>query len=204
MSIADDTIADVIALIERPDLVVQARNMMRRALLQFHNADNFARDMVELDIPVLVTDTARSDSLPLRFRQLARISALKDGVCIAHDFKERKGELLKDYFGFLVPNTWMVLGNNLRLNWLGGADTIRITYYSYPEWLVTGNVGEETVTCDSWILQEYDQGVMFATLSLLGMGVDKIEEANRWAASAEKARRELIATYSTTGLSDND
>lgn len=203
MSRADDIVQDAIDLLERPDLHSLAVRMLRRALLEFHGCDNFDRDKVILDVAVSLTAVELSEALPVGFRSLFSITGLRADEVIVEQFKERRGEVLRDYFGYKEGKTWMLLGSNLNLRWDCSLDTIRLGYYGYPTWSTADdldNPGQLLITTDSWIVNEFDEGLLYKTLVNMAMGVDKGEEAARWEVKVREAKAALIRNYGVSGL----
>jgi hypothetical protein len=205
MSLADDIVQDAIDLIERPDLRSLATRMLRRAVLEWHGCDAFDRDRVSLDIAVATTAVEYSDTLPERFRMLEAVEGLLADVVVAEaaQFKERRGEVLRDYFGYKHGKTWSLLGNNLNFRWDTNLDTLRLTYLGFPTWTTEPSEDDpdvELITTDSWIVREYDKGLLYATLMNMTMGVDKSAEATSWKNLAEQAKNELIRNYGNSGV----
>lgn len=199
MSLADDIVSDAILLIERPDLQQLAQRMFVRVLLEWHGAADFFRDITSASYEVAEGEFTVSGDLPLKFRKLVTIEGMANGFpVIEHaEFRETKGQVLRDYYGFRHPNTWNTIGNNFAAKFCRPVDSIVIGYLTFPQCdLVTDEEsGTVSIVTNSWIVQEYSKGLMFGILALMALGTDKSPEASSWAALAAQDKQTLIANY---------
>lgn len=132
------------------------KDAIRRAILSCHAAAHFERDLVEYNFASFAVDTSTykyTDSLPVRFREEhpkePLIAFYTDGSKFKA-FTKSTEEVLLDYFQFKTPNTYMIIGNQIIINYPGQPSAIHLKYFGFP----AIDMGAETT--DSWIVSDYD------------------------------------------------
>jgi hypothetical protein len=135
----DDLLEEIQDITGRPDIKAAGiiRSRISQAILKCHAVAEFRRDIVLVNPD---EDFAPSNSgkvtfpLPPRFRKLITpIAFYADGTKVM-TFEEASSEApLTNYYGFLKPFTWFVLGNNLHINYLHLPTHFHLEYLAFPE-----------------------------------------------------------------------
>ena len=184
----------------RTDLQTLTRQSLRAAIVAAHSLQDWERDLVQETFVDYIAPTLSSESLqpnyqefvlPERFRQANRIIAdMGDGVLI-DKFVREQGQQLYLYGGSREPFTYRVVGNNIRIGFVGAPDSLTLEYFSFPE------IDTAAPSTTSWIaasaLHEYI--VLHAAQRVL-RSIGMPEDARALDNLLAEARADLLANYS--------
>ena len=173
----EEVIAEVLELLDRPDLLAIARKRVRNVLKSCHAYADFHRDLVTVT-PVAVAsgDTSSTLELPDDFRKLYQVVAYgTDGEQLVAPYALRRALPVQSYFGFTgVQANYFLSGGQLILNHIAPVpNTVSYYYFKYPSFSVSTQ--PETlaqVTSDSWVLNQYTEAVLKGLLFELAKAVE--------------------------------
>lgn len=199
MATLDSLAADVYTLTNRPDLVAETRVALRKAIIKFHSAETFKRDLethrlqMSTFIP-LAADQFRW-AIPLstftRFRRPkelkypldlgipAQIPApLRDyhtGFEFSRKFEELAPDNLFDSYRSEKQNYFFISGSTLTIRSAYGVDYLDFTYYQYP---LVPSVSSDAIT--SWIVDQYMDAVIEEAAGTVFKMIGKDDEYARY------------------------
>lgn len=173
----EDVIAEVLELLDRPDLLSVARKRVRNVLKSCHASADFHRDLTAFAPVAVAPNTSESElTLPDNFRKLYQVTGYgSDGVQLLTPYRLRRAVPVQSYFGFVGADaTYFLSGGLLVLNHIAPVPTTTGFYYfKYPTFVVstaTETVGQ--VSTDSWILNQHSEAVLKGLLFELAKMVE--------------------------------
>lgn len=184
----------------RPDLQTLTRQSLRAAIVAAHSLQDWERDLVVADFAAYVVPSVSSESmqpnfqdfdLPAQYRQANRILAdMGEGVVIDAFKREQKPQLYL-YGGSREPYTYRVVGNQIRIGFVGAPVAIGIEYYSFP------SIDTATPNTDSWIAASalHEFIVIHAAQRVL-RSIGMADDARALDFQLAEARADLLANYS--------
>lgn len=195
-----EIVARVLDTLERPDLEDIAINNLNSALKSAHSIEVFRRDLVELPYALgdyAVVDGAVGIPIPPRLRKITRIYTTDSTDAVIDEGfipKLNSAPTMRNYFGFIIPNTYSLFGNVLNVKGMSAqAFTLNVQYASFPE--LVFDVDTSTWQTDSWIAVEYPEVI----IAYLQHRVATMTEDAAQIGSAEKyigmCRADLIRNY---------
>jgi hypothetical protein len=160
----DDLLSEVYTATNRPDLVSETSMALRQATRQAHKAGKFWKDLQEVSLQNLLTDTSTQElslpSITTRFRQAAylRYGEQEDKYLTpisVDDLLDPEGVGRTDvYWGF---------GTNIRIRARSPQSSYVLGYYSYPSVTPSSNYY-------TWIAEDHsDVLVLGAAVTVLGL-----------------------------------
>lgn len=147
---------DVQNLIVRTDLTFYPiiQREITAAIMSAHGSADFDQDLVLTPFATFNHATAQgnfTDNLPARFRKVHKVVTTSSDGTKFDNFKRRYSEELGDYFGFVSPDTYRVVGSTVNVVYSSSPTALSLLYYALPTvaWDL-GNVTASTTT--SWIV----------------------------------------------------
>lgn len=173
----EEVIAEVLELLDRPDLLSLARKRVRNVLKSCHASADFHRDLVAF-APVAVAsgDTTSELTLPENFRKLYQVVGYgSDGEQLLTPYELRRAVPARTYFGFVgATANYFLSGGLLALTHIAPVPTtVGFYYFKYPTYVVstaTETVGQ--VSSDSWVLSFYPEAIVKGLLTELAKAVE--------------------------------
>lgn len=171
-------IAEVLELLDRPDLLATARKRVRNVLKSCHASADFHRD-ISSTTPVAVVSTQSTSiiSLPDNWRKLYEVMGYgQDGSPLATPYTMQKVLAPKSYFGFTeITSTYSLRAGSLHLVHadLPIPATVSAFYFKYPSFTVsTSTETLDEVTTDSWMLENYAEAIVQGLLLELAKSIE--------------------------------
>lgn len=190
---------DVYTLTNRPDLVSETRVALRKAIMKFHSADTFKRDLHTHRLQMSLYSPIAADQfrwvIPLsdftRFRrpkflrypmELAQPShhaaPLFDTAAVSvwqRDFAEVTSDDLFNSYHSERLNYFFIAGSTLTIRAASQVDYLDFSYYQYPQ-IPTS----PTVTINSWICDQYPDAVIEEAAGTVFKMIGKDDEHARY------------------------
>lgn len=161
----EEIIAEVLELLDRPDLLAIARKRARNVLKSCHASADFHRDLVATTPVAISSGSTDSElTLPDNFRILYQVVGYgSDGTQLDTPYVLRRAVPVRSYFGFIGGNaTYFLSGGLLVLKHIAPVPTtVGYYYFKYPTFVVSTD--PETlnqVSSDSWILNQHSEVVL--------------------------------------------
>lgn len=173
----EEVIAEVLELLDRPDLLSLARKRVRNVLKSCHASADFHRDLVAFAPVAVAPNTSESElTLPDNFRKLYQVTGFgSDGVQLTTPYVLRRAVPVRSYFGFVGGEaTYFLRGGLLVLSHIAPVPTTTGFYYfKYPTFVVsTAPEPLAQVSTDSWILNQHTEAVLKGLLFELAKTVE--------------------------------
>lgn len=192
--------SDVYVLTNRPDLVAETRVALRKAIIKFHSAETFKRDLVTTRLQMATFTPMQPNqfrwSIPLsQFTRFRRPCALSYPVDLAYptnqvpaplidwpvgfdrsrEFAETTANNLFDSYNTERQNYYFVAGSTLTIKSGWGVDYLDLVYYQYP--LVPPDAD---ATIISWICDQYPDSVIEEAAGTVFKMIGKDDEYQRF------------------------
>jgi hypothetical protein len=200
MATLESIIEDVLADMDRPDLLSNARKNARQVLFECHAVAQFHHDIVA---GASVTPVERVEAIPLptNFRKLYNIVP-KDGsgneLVIIYNQKQARPYVDEYGFADTVP-TYNVGGGVCTLVHpmdMALPTSVQLMYYAFPTFTVAN---DGTVSTDSWML-EYNEAYFKAKLLGKLAGFTGNEALKRMASADEAASLLTLLAAQAEGI----
>ena len=196
-----EIVTEVMEITARPDLVTLTRQSIRAAIVAAHSLQDFDRDIKEVALagyvpPVVSTGEAlevqyHEEELPADFRQVTRVIANFGADGIRDKFVKESGSLLYRYVGSREAWTYRILGNNIRVGFVGSPVSLSIAYYGFPA------IDTAAPSTDSWICagasHEY---ITLHAAQRVFRSLGMADDARMLDPQLGEARADLLANYS--------
>lgn len=200
MATLNSLAADVYVLTNRPELVAETRVSIRKAIMKFHAADTFKRDLTSKRLQMSQYTPLQPNqfrwSIPLsefpRFRRPSSISYPMDlvppqwnvpaplidwpaGYDRSRIYHETTADNLFDTYNQEKQNYYFITGSILTLKsgWL--VDFLDVYYYQWPT-IPTDPAAEIT----SWICDQYPDGIVEEAAGAVFKMIGKDDEYQRF------------------------
>lgn len=207
MTTLADLCDDVYTITARPDLALETKLALRQSIRKLHGAELFKRDLarVRIDMSKQTPEIPNSGRWALDralFPNLRRIKAVnypvgltipspafpapvRDSTSLfpnAREFKELTPDNLFDQYGYERDNYFYISGHvvNVKSNWI--VDLLDFTYYKWP--VIPSAL---TQPIDSWIVDEYPEGIINDAAGAVFKMIGKDEEFARFNMLFEQA-----------------
>lgn len=197
----EEVIAEVIELLDRPDLLGIARKRVRNVLKSCHASADFHRDLVAVTPQAISgSSTTSSFDLPENFRKLYQaVGYGSDGTVLTTAYALKRALPARSYFGFVQSTATYFLSNGqLVLDHIAPIPaTAGYYYFKYPTFVVsqaTETLGQ--VSTDSWVLDNNAEAVMKGLLYELAKAV----EHKMYAQTAGAEYQQALYTMLTSEL----
>lgn len=191
---------DVYVLTNRPDLVAETRVALRKAIMKFHSADTFKRDLASRRLQMALFTPVQPNqfrwAIPLsefpRFRRPSSLMYPLDltppqwqtpaplidwpaGFMRTRQYWETTADNLFDSYNAERQNCYFISGSILNIKSGWGADYLDFSYYQYP---LVPTVPSDTIT--SWICDQYPDAVIEDAAGTVFKMIGKDDEYQRF------------------------
>lgn len=212
---------EVYILTNRPDLVAETRVAVRKAIMKFHSADTFKRDLKVTRLqmstyPKTAVDQFRWSILLSEFGgQFRRPKSLiyppelspptfvpaplldiSVGISWQREYTEVTQDTIFDRYSAERLNYYYIAGNSLTIKSAFDVDYLDFWYYVYPVYNYLPN-GDYTV--GSWIVDQYPDAIIEEAAGTVFKMIGKDDEHNRYA----QLFAENIAIVRMTDVGEN-
>lgn len=222
MATLNSLAADVATITNRPDLVAEMKVAIRKAIMKFHQADTFSRDLsrtrlqMALYTPIepntwrYLFDLTNATLFP-RFRRIQSLNypvdlvpqytnvipPLRDYSVLNSDSRQIKviasDNLFDSYLTERAQYAYITGSSlNVKLGW--GMDYIDVFFYQYP--LIPSDPETQII---SWIVDQFPDAVIEESCNRVFAMIGKDEESGRY----ERMFAENLAMLRETGVGED-
>ena len=183
MATIETLAADVYTLTNRPDLEQETKVALRKALLKFHSADTFKRDLftqriqTALHTPLLPDEFRWVISLSEfpRFRRPKILHTPISGSVVI--FKEVAADNLFDAYSGERQNYFFIAGSAITIRSQTAQPYLDFTYYRYP---LVPPLSSTAAPIDSWIAEQFPDAIVEEAAGAVFKMIGKDEEFSRY------------------------
>lgn len=184
----DEIVAEVLALVQRPDLEARARSAVRTATMFAHRTDNYWRDLVDGHLVAInsVDGVLSLDTELARLRSIASIVPCDaGGLASGIELERRDVDDLFDEYRTPRRHWFYGTATGVRYNTAIDATHLKLAYYRDPD-VTPGSY-------DSWIAAKYPDVIIKWAGALVFRAIGHKEAADSELQLAQSLLQELVS-----------